>query len=314
MTSCRCARLSGWAMSRTCRMMSASETSSSVARNAATSSVGSSLMKPTVSDRITRRPEGRRRPRMVGSRVANSWSCACTEAPVSAFEQGGLAGIGVAHQRDHRERHPAPRPPMQPARTPHLLQVALEAHDALADQAPVGLDLGLAGSAQEAEAAALPLEMGPRPHQSAALILQMRELDLQGALPGGRPLAEDVEDQSGAVDHLAVQRALQVALLHRAQPAVDDRDRHLLGAQRVVQRIHLPAAEQGRGTTAAQRQDRAPHHHQADRRRQAHRLLEPRLRGAGVVVAVRPLPGQDDGGARRPRTGLRRSHPPAPPP
>ena len=46
------------AMSRTCRMRSASTTSSSVARKAATSVVGRSEMKPTVSDRIMRRPLG----------------------------------------------------------------------------------------------------------------------------------------------------------------------------------------------------------------------------------------------------------------
>ena len=58
-TSARCAALSGWAMSRTWITRSAVRTSSSVARNAATRSVGSSAMKPTVSDRIACRPDGR---------------------------------------------------------------------------------------------------------------------------------------------------------------------------------------------------------------------------------------------------------------
>ena len=51
-TSSRCASLSGCAMSRTWTMRSADATSSSVARKAATSSVGRSETKPTVSDRI----------------------------------------------------------------------------------------------------------------------------------------------------------------------------------------------------------------------------------------------------------------------
>jgi hypothetical protein len=46
------------------------------ARKASTSWVGSSEMKPTVSDRITVRPEVSRIARMVGSSVAKSWSCA----------------------------------------------------------------------------------------------------------------------------------------------------------------------------------------------------------------------------------------------
>ena len=51
-TSRDCASVSSCETSRTCRITSASITSSSVARNAATSMVGRSEMKPTVSDRM----------------------------------------------------------------------------------------------------------------------------------------------------------------------------------------------------------------------------------------------------------------------
>ena len=126
-TSARCAALSGCAMSRTCRIRSASATSSSVARKAATSSVGRSLMKPTVSDRIARRPEGRRGRAWSGSSVAKSWSSRHHLGAGHGVEQRRFAGIGVADQRDHRGRHALARAAVQRAGAADLLQLPLEA-------------------------------------------------------------------------------------------------------------------------------------------------------------------------------------------
>ena len=159
---------SGWLMSRTWTMRSASSTSSSVARKAATSSVGRSVMKPTVSERMALAARGQRDAAAWsgrGWRTAGRGHHGGAGEPV---EQGGLAGVGVADQRDDRERARAARLAVQAAGAADVLQLLLDAGDALGDQAAVELELALAGAAQEAEAAALALEVGPGAHQPAS--------------------------------------------------------------------------------------------------------------------------------------------------
>ena len=67
---------------------------------------------------------------------------------------------------------------MQAASPLHLFQLALQLDDPIADQTAVHFELALAGTAQEAEAAALTLEVGPGPHQAGALVAEMGKLDL----------------------------------------------------------------------------------------------------------------------------------------
>ena len=75
-TAATCAPARGEDMSTTCTSIVESTISSRVARNAATSSVGKFWMKPTVSVTRTSFPLGSGNLRVVGSRVAKSWSSA----------------------------------------------------------------------------------------------------------------------------------------------------------------------------------------------------------------------------------------------
>ena len=183
-------------------------------------------------------------------------------------------------------------------------QLLADGVDALVDQAPVGLDLRLAGAAEEAEAAALALQMGPGAHQPALLVGEVRQLDLQPALAGARALAEDLQDQAGAVEHLAVPGLLEVALLHRAHGMIDDGEPGLVLAD---QRRDAPrpcrsrTASPGRGLRQRHDLGRRARRGRWPRRGRPPPRGDPRADARGVASpgaaaaaarAARPLPAQ----------------------
>src|SRR3546814_16003205 len=113
---------------------------------------------------------------------------------------------------------------------------------AIADQPAVGFDLRFAGAAEKAEAAALAFEVGPTPHQPPGLIIEMRQLDLEPPFGGRRALAEDFEDQPGAVDHLGLERGFAVALLDRRQRGLEHAEIGFLPSRGTRRPPHLPPA------------------------------------------------------------------------
>ncbi len=113
-----------------------------------------------------------------------------------AIEEGRFSGIGVADQRDDRKRHGAAALAVQAAGALDAVELALDLRHALLDQAAVGLDLGLAGSAKKAEAAALALKMGPGADKPGFLIGEMGEFDLKRAFARSRPASENLQNKT----------------------------------------------------------------------------------------------------------------------
>ncbi len=179
---------------------------------------------------------------------------------------------------------------MQAAGAAHLLKLGLQPLDTVANQPAVGLDLCFARAAQEAETTALAFQMGPGPHQAAALVFQMRKFHLQRAFARRRTLAEDVEDEPGPVDHLAAKSGLQIALLHRAQLASMMATVTPCAAIASPWLATWPEPSSVGGPARAQRQDGAVHHHQPDRGGKADRFGQPCLGGAAGILPVRSVP------------------------
>ena len=163
-------------------------------------------------------------------------------------------------------------------------ELLLDALDALADHAPVELDLRLARAAARADAAALALEVAPAPHQARRQVLQARELDLELAFVAPGALAEDLEDQHRAVGDGDAEVALEVALLRRRERLVEDAPPRPVQLDQLLHLVGLAAAdEEGR--------DRAP----CGARRRARRRRRRRTRRASASSS-------SDASNSRPRT------------
>ena len=104
----------------------------------------------------------------------------------------------------------------------HLGKLLAQPRHPVADHPPVGLDLGFAGAAEKAEAAALALKVRPTANQPPRLIIEMGEFDLKPPLGRCGPLPENLQNQSRAVDDLRTELGFEISLLDGTQRRIDD--------------------------------------------------------------------------------------------
>src|SRR4051794_1243209 len=167
-----------------------------------------------------------------------------------AVEGAGLAGVGVAGDRDARDVVATALLALGVAGALHVGQLAAQLGDLGVDPAPVGLDLGLTG-ATAADAAAvradpttgLAGEVATPAAQALLHVVELGQLDLRLALLALRVLGEDVEDQRGAVDDLDLELVLEVAQLARGEVAIQDHGVGAGGADDLAEALDLAAAD-----------------------------------------------------------------------
>ena len=116
----------------------------------------------------------------------------------------------------------------------------------MADQAAIGLELGLTGSAHPDTAARL-LEVRPHSREARQHVFELSELDLELRFAGPRPCREDVQDQLGAVHHALAGSVLDVLSLRGRQLIVEDDERRVLLVDERPELLDLPLAQISRG-------------------------------------------------------------------
>ena len=178
----------------------------------------------------------------------------CIEEPVvggnvrtgQLVEQGGLTGVGVAHNGHHRYLVLLPAGTLGGTHPAHLIQLLPQLLDFSADVPPVGLQLGLTRTAGT-DSALLPLQVGPHTQQTGQQVLILGQLHLEAALLGAGPLSEDVQNKSRPIQHLDLQILRQGALLGGRQGVVHDDHVRPHGIHQLLHLRHLALANEGTG-------------------------------------------------------------------
>ncbi len=139
------------------------------------------------------------------------------------IQERRLPDVCVPGERDRRGLGALALLPPGRATLGQRRQPPLEQPSPTASEAPVGLELALAGPSR-AHAAAEALEVLPHPAHTRQVVFELRELDLELAFGAHRVLREDVEDQLRTIDDPGLERVFEGTLLYRRKLVVNEQD------------------------------------------------------------------------------------------
>ena len=140
--------------------------------------------------------------------------------------QRRFASVGVADQR--HARHGGAATGLGVVLERDGAELLLERGDAVAHEAAVGLDLRFAG-AFGADAALLLRQVRPRAGEPWQQIFELREFHLHLGLRRFCADGENLQNEAGAVDHLALEDAFEISHLHGREVVVENHDIDLVG-------------------------------------------------------------------------------------
>ena len=127
-------------------------------------------------------------------------------------EQCRLAGIRVTHDGRQWPLTALAALALCLAHAFDLLQIAPQFGDSFLNAAAIHFELALA-IASHSDAAFLPRKVRPQSREARQDMLQLRHLDLHFAFPRASSLGEDIEDERGAIEYLAIEHTLEIARL-----------------------------------------------------------------------------------------------------
>ena len=125
-------------------------------------------------------------------------------------EERGFSRVGVAHQRDHAQRHGLARAAARGALAAHGFDRFFNFAHAIANPPAVGFQFLFARAAR-ADAAAQPRKLFAASGEPRQQIIQLRQLHLQLAFACARVHRENIQDQLRAVNHARADALLHIA-------------------------------------------------------------------------------------------------------